>query len=699
MTSCKCAINDDSHPQLAADTGHFRKGAPRSFVISPQGHRVGFVQADSGDSSTLNVWMLERLDQEPVLRKVLDAAQLLTDDETLSAAERARRERLRESGSGITAFSADETLSTIAFSLSGTLWIADTVSGNASAIEDYSAVVDPRLNPQGSLVAFTTGADFVVYDVVEAREILRKTAESDTVSYGLADFIAAEELERYRGHWWSPDGQRILVQRTDEAAVPVAWIADPTHPEVSARSHRYPAAGQTNASISMHHIDLQTSQEFQVDLTALDAEYIGHVEYRSALPHFTTLNRAQTIATTYEMSFNSVKVVSIAEDSAWVDAGTNLPYFTRAGNVFTENLASAGRTVLKNGEPLVASVGHIDGILFADDTRVVVAHYNEPWQLVISALHADGTVEHLSRPDGYAIGVVVGDYSVIVQHSLDAALPTFEVKRGSTTIASLPTHQKAPEVQLSITIGAITERQLPYAVILPENHVRGSHKLPVIVAIYGGPHHAEVIASRLSFADDQWLSNQGFAVVVIDNAGTPGKNPEWERAVKNDLTDIVLSDQVLGLQAILAAYPDDLDADRVGIHGWSFGGYLSALAVLDRPDVYHAAWSGAPVTDWALYDTGYTERYLGTPQENPQAYDNGSLILKAHKLQRPLTLIHGLADDNVLSAHSLQLSGALLAAGKSHSFLPLAGVSHMTPQREITVNLMLLMREFFQKNL
>jgi dipeptidyl-peptidase-4 len=169
--------------------------------------------------------------------------------------------------------------------------------------------------------------------------------------------------------------------------------------------------------------------------------------------------------------------------------------------------------------------------------------------------------------------------------------------------------------------------------------------------------------------------------------------------VFGNLADPVLADQVAGLQALIAKFPDDLDGSRVGIHGWSFGGYLSALAVLDRPDVYAAAWAGAPVTDFAMYDTGYTERYLGTPQNNPESYATTSLINKANQLSRPLTLIHGMSDDNVLAAHSLQLSGALLAAGKAHNFLPLAGVSHMTPQASVTQNLMLLMRDFFDKEL
>jgi dipeptidyl-peptidase-4 len=160
----------------------------------------------------------------------------------------------------------------------------------------------------------------------------------------------------------------------------------------------------------------------------------------------------------------------------------------------------------------------------------------------------------------------------------------------------------------------------------------------------------------------------------------------------------VLADQVRALGAALARYPD-LDSGRVAMRGWSFGGYLSALAVLRRPDVFHAAVAGAPVTDWRLYDTAYTERYLGLPQENPDSYERCSLLPFAPMLRRPLMLVHGLSDDNVLVANTLQLSGALMAAGRPHTVLPLSGVTHMTPQEEVAENLLLLQVEFLHRAL
>ena len=215
---------------------------------------------------------------------------------------------------------------------------------------------------------------------------------------------------------------------------------------------------------------------------------------------------------------------------------------------------------------------------------------------------------------------------------------------------------------------------------------------------YGGPHAQMVLASRSSFLISQWFAEQGFAVVVADGRGTPGRGPDWEHEVAGDLAGPPLADQVTALEAA-AARCGDLDLGKVAIRGWSFGGYLSALAVLRRPDVFHAAVAGAPVTEWRLYDTHYTERYLGHPGESPEVYDQSGLLADAHKLSRPLLVIHGLADDNVVVAHSLRLSSALLAAGRPHSVLPLSGVTHMAAQEDVAENLLLLQVDFLRNAL
>jgi dipeptidyl-peptidase-4 len=225
-----------------------------------------------------------------------------------------------------------------------------------------------------------------------------------------------------------------------------------------------------------------------------------------------------------------------------------------------------------------------------------------------------------------------------------------------------------------------------------------------------------VLAAQAAFFTSQWLADQGFAVVVADGRGTPGRGPEWDRAVWRDLADPVLEDQVEALHAA-AGRCGDLDTSRVAIRGWSFGGYLAALAVLRRPEVFHAAIVGAPVTDQRLYDTHYTERYLGHPDEHPEVYDRCSPVRDAERMAtraresgggaagadgitvRPLMIIHGLADDNVVVAHSLRLSSALLSAGYPHTVLPLSGVTHLASQEEVAENLLLLQVDFLRRAL
>ena len=205
---------------------------------------------------------------------------------------------------------------------------------------------------------------------------------------------------------------------------------------------------------------------------------------------------------------------------------------------------------------------------------------------------------------------------------------------------------------------------------------------------YGGPAGRKVTAEHGSWTYvSQWFAEQGFAVLVVDGRGTPGRGPAWERAIHLDIAGPVLDDQAEALEAA-AALRGELDPAKVGIRGWSFGGFLAALAVLRRPDVFHAAVAGAPVTDQRLYDTHWRERHLGHPDQHPEAYDRCSLIGDAASLTRPLLLIHGLADDNVFAAHTFRLSTALLAAGRPHEVLPLPGATHRVSDAAAAENLL-----------
>lgn len=245
------------------------------------------------------------------------------------------------------------------------------------------------------------------------------------------------------------------------------------------------------------------------------------------------------------------------------------------------------------------------------------------------------------------------------------------------------------------------EHHLLAAITMPSETSPYAHAttLPVLVKPYGGPGFQQVVFRSSFYLDAQWWADQGYIVLTADGRGTTGRGPKWDRAMFEDMKGVSLADQIEAVKALpLLDWADGPkpDLSKVAIIGWSFGGFLSALAVLDAPDVFHAACAGAPPTDWTLYDTHYTERYLGL---DPEVYERNSIIADAPNLTRPLMLIHGFADDNVTIAHSLRLSQALMAAGREHTFLPLTGITHMTNDETVAENLLVLQRDFLRKAL
>jgi dipeptidyl-peptidase-4 len=321
-----------------------------------------------------------------------------------------------------------------------------------------------------------------------------------------------------------------------------------------------------------------------------------------------------------------------------------------------------------------------------DGDLVVEAQEGEPSEQHVFRVRASGgstspEATRLTSAAGWHSGYAARDTLVIGSLSLDHAGWLYRVYRGSDLVGEIASLAAAPPYAPRPSLERVTDRRLPTGVLYPRTHVAG-RRLPVLVDVYGGPGHQEVVAARSRWVERQWWADAGFAVVVVDNRGTPGVTPSFEKAIHRRFADVILTDQVDALHA-LADKHHDLDLARVAIRGWSFGGWLSGLAVLRRPDVYHCGVAGAPVTDWGLYDTAYTERYLGLPSDNPDVYAHNSLVeLAAEPVvrasdARPLLLVHGMVDDNVVAAHTMRLSAALLKSGRPHAVIPLTGATHM----------------------
>ena len=237
-----------------------------------------------------------------------------------------------------------------------------------------------------------------------------------------------------------------------------------------------------------------------------------------------------------------------------------------------------------------------------------------------------------------------------------------------------------------------------WTTILKPASFKAGQKLPVILEVYGGPGHQQVLYTLRENLLPQWLADQGYLVVKFDGRGTPNRGREWERAIKFDFATAIADDQVAALKALAKEVPE-ADLTRVGVYGWSFGGYLSALLAMRNPEAVKCAVAGAPVVDWLDYDTHYTERYLGVPPAAAKAYDVSSLLTYVPKASRPMLLMHGTADDNVYFFHTLKLSDALFRAGKPHQVLPLANFTHMVPEPLVMERQWETVARFFKDNL
>ncbi len=653
------------------------------------------------------------------------------------------------------AYATDANVTVAAFAWSGRVYAADLSRADVppQAVATHTPALEPRPDPTGTRLAYVCAGALRVTGLSEHGHdrALADPGGAAQVTFGLAEFIAAEEMGRQRGYWWSPDGSALLVARVDETPVTRWHIADPAHPERPPAEVAYPAAGTPNADVSLLLARLDgTGAEVDIDHAAFP--YLVTASWEGADdPLVVVQSRDQRTMRLLAVNAGSGRTDVLREDTDphWLEIVPGVP--GDAENTRRLLVAAPGEEAV----PVTPPGLQVRGVLGVDGDTVLFQASAEPTEIGLWTYGPEG-LSRVGEGTGIDGGARAGGTTVVSSLGLHHDGVTVRVYRAAYPPPASPPPFKPPS--LAAGLASLAERpalpaprpvlfgagprEIRTAVLLPSWHQPGQGKLPVLLDPYGGPHGQRVLSARGAYLTPQWFAEQGFAVVIADGRGTPGRGPEWERAVAGDLAGPVLDDQVDALHDAAGRFAD-LDTGRVAIRGWSFGGYLAALAVLRRPDVFHAAIAGAPVTDWRLYDTHYTERYLGQPDRDKDSYDRSSLIWMAERAvvtrpvstvlaredvlargddppeppapggthpsgpplpgpslpPRPLMLIHGLADDNVVVAHTLRLSSALLAAGYPHTVLPLTGVTHMASQETVAENLLLLQLDFLRRAL
>jgi dipeptidyl-peptidase-4 len=685
----------DTFPRQYARTQRLSLGEPRNFTVSPDGSRVVFARSTSGQDSVNSLWVLDLA--TGVETQILDPRTVGTDLSQLTVEELRRRERAREGAGGVVTYACDAAVTNAVTVLGGYIVHVDLLSGAVTLPDIQPGVFDVRLSPNGAHISYVRGSQLCVADLAGNEHVVASES-SDTVTWGSAEFIAAEEMGRMRGYWWSPDSQSIAACRVDVADVPVWHVADPAHPEHAPAEHRYPAAGSVNAAVSLHVFGVANHSRIDVQLSGT-WEYLNSISWGIGgfIAQTQTRDQRHVDVHLIDTATGTSTVIFTDEDDAWVELVPGVPALLSTGRLVVCADRNGVRRLVVDERSVTPDHLQVRGVISVGDTILFVANETStPWQQDVYSFDThSGSLSQITNSHGMVSASGTADVLVTRTSTMDTTGPTFTVHCNNTELR-VASHAETPLVDPNVRIMSVGPRGIPVAILTPRDGL--TTKLPVLFDPYGGPHAQRVVASNGAYLSSQWFADQGFVVVIADNVGTPGKGSQWERDVFGDLAQPVLDDQVEIVRALEDLEPR-ADITRVGIRGWSFGGYLAALAVLRRSDVFHAAIAGAPVTDWCLYDTHYTERYLGNPSIDDTNYTKTSLMENVNTLESPLLLIHGLADDNVVAAHTLQLSSALLAAGKTHEVLPLSGVTHMTPQEVVAENLLLHQLDFLRRTL
>jgi dipeptidyl-peptidase 4 len=706
---------DTTYLRTLAQTRSFQLGRPVRPLPTPDGKAVLFLRSEPR-ASMLSLFEFDVANGKT--RELLTPAEVLKGaEEKLSPEEKAARERMRVSVGGFTNFQFNDDGSLILLSLSGKLYTVERATKKVVELPTGKGfLLDPKFSPDGKKVSYVRDHDIYVLDLATQKETRVTTGGTALTAHGLAEFVAQEEMGRFTGYWWSPDSDKIAYQATDNGEVEVWHVADPMHPDAKPTPFYYPRPGKNNAKVKLGVVSASGGKTTWIDWDAKKYPYLATVRWAKKSPLCLTVqSRDQRELALLDADVKTGKTTTLLTEKSptWVNLRQEAPHWLPAGDSFlwVSEKDDMPRLELRNRNGKMrrvtvnADVGY-QGLVSVDNKgdEIIFNASTNPTESQLyrfSTNDAFGEAEPITKTPGMHSAVFSRDHElyVLTSRTMDSMPKSLVYRKGGKLVGELPSVAENPVRRPVVDLVEVGsgDRRFRAAVVFPRDY-DVKKRYPVIVDVYGGPHHNHVSATQSRWLLDQWYADQGFMVIAVDGRGTPGRGAEWERAIYQKFGSVPLDDQVTGLKKLAAKYPM-MDLTRVGIDGWSFGGYMSALAVMRRPDVFRAGVAGAPVCDWYDYDTHYTERYLGVPPKDDAAYKQGSLLTYAKDLKRPLMILHGTADDNVYFRHSLKIVDALFREGKDFEMVPLSGLTHMVPDPLVMERLHGRIALFFQKHL
>ena len=674
----------------------------KGVSLSPDGQLVAFLRSREDNVDVQDLWAAPMGEGEPY--KLIDAQALVPDAGELSEAEKARRERMRISARGVVEYSWDQQGRYILAPLEGDIFLASRADGKVRRLTETPAdEIDAKVSPKGSYVSYVRDQNLVVYDLASGKETPITDDGAGLISWGTAEFIAQEEMDRDTGYWWSPDERYIAMTRVDESPVDIVPRFEITGAGATMVEQRYPRAGRPNAVVELYVRDLQGGGRVKVDLGSNTDIYLARVDWAGDGKTLYVQRHSRDQKTLDLLSVDPTtgasRVILSQKAEAWVDLNNDFRVLAD-GRFIWSNEDSGWRHLYlydRNGRRLRAitrgdyPVKHLDGVNEQTGDVYFTASMRDGKELPIEQqmfrANLNRTIDPVAVTPGggwWSVSVngpataYVGNYSDpatptqsalyridgtrvrwIEENKLDAAHP----------FAPYVARLRAPEFGTMQSHG----QTLVWRMTTPPDF-DPSKKYPVVMQVYGGPGTGAGVQKSWQPLTNQLLTEAGYIVFRVDNRGEGDRSQAFETSIYRRLGIPAVEDQTLAAKW-LKTLPY-VDGDRIAMMGWSFGGFLSLLAVTEPEAGLASALAGAAPTEWSLYDTHYTERYMSTPQDNPDGYAATDVLPRLDDLTGRLLILHGMADDNVIFGNATRVIDALQAKSTPFEMMLYPGQRH-----------------------
>jgi dipeptidyl-peptidase-4 len=675
--------------------------APGSFAFTPDGKSLTYLKAEGASLSRV-LWKVDLAGGEPqVIARPPGSGDT---DANVSKEEALRRERQRQRDTGITQVIRAKRADVAIIPLGGDLYVLKGSTGPLERLtENKSPEIDPQPSEDGSKVAFVRDNELFVLDLASKKERQLTHGSADGLTHGLAEFMAQEEMARFTGFWWSPNGSKIAYQETDERHIPLYSIVHQGG-DYTVETHRYPFPGAANAKVKLGVITMATGHTTWLNLPALEADaYLARVDWEddtNLLIQFLSRDQKSLTLSRYDSTTGQLSNLIDEKADTWVNLHNDLRAV--GGGILWSSEQSGFRHLQLHDhegtliQDLTPGPGAVDAVEHLDVAR------REVW---FSGWSQSPIERHLYRVslDGGPVTAVTsepGSHRSVVAKDGATLVDTFN-SRSRPPVTRLLSRDGA--IRKTLDDAALSDARVDQLKLTPPEIVRFSGregtefhgayyapkskrfgaKAPLVVLLYGGPHVQYVSEAWAMTADmnAQLLSGLGFAVWKMDNRGSARRGHAFEAALNRNMGAVEVRDQADGVAFVSKRWPE-VDTSKVGVTGSSYGGYMTLRCLTEAPDVFKAGVSVAPVTDWDGYDTCYTERYMGTPANNPKGYHDSSVLHAVDRLKGDLLIIHGMVDENVHFRHTARLVSALIAANKPFRMLPLPEERHSSRKEE-----------------